>query len=231
MKLRIASLTILCFALAAVPASAQVLYDNGPINGTTDAWTINFGYIVSDNFVCCKGGPGGGGSPAGSGTVTGFMFGVWEFPGDVLSSVDWSITSAENGGTVYGSGTASGNNVSDQFISTNQYGYDIDKITVSGLNISVSYGTTYWLNLQNAVVPSGDPVYWDENSGVGCGGNGQGGSCPSLASESAVGTIPSEAFTINGTYSSGSTPEPGSILLFGSGILGLAGVMRRKFFQ
>jgi hypothetical protein len=32
--MRIASLTILCLALAAVSASAQVLYDNGPINGT-----------------------------------------------------------------------------------------------------------------------------------------------------------------------------------------------------
>jgi hypothetical protein len=30
------------------------------------------------------------------------------------------------------------------------------------------------------------------------------------------------------TGNSGTTPEPGSILLFGSGILGLAGVMRRK---
>ena len=84
MKLRIASLAILCLALAAIPAWAQ--YDNGPINGTTDAWTINFGYIVSDTFT------------AGSNT-TGFQFGTWEFPGDTLSSVDWSITTQENGGT------------------------------------------------------------------------------------------------------------------------------------
>jgi PEP-CTERM motif-containing protein len=28
----------------------------------------------------------------------------------------------------------------------------------------------------------------------------------------------------------GSTPEPSSIMLFGSGILGLAGVLRRKLF-
>jgi hypothetical protein len=72
-------------------------------------------------------------------------------------------------------------------------------------------------------VPSGDPVYWDENSGAGCKSIG----CPSQASESAVGTIASEAFTIIGTAA---TPEPSSILLFGSGILGLAGVLRRKLF-
>jgi PEP-CTERM motif len=216
LKLRTASLTILCLALAAIPAIAQ--YDNGPINGTTDAWTINFGYVVSDTFVCCKTDDGGGG-----GTVTGFMFGVWELPGDVMSSVQWSITSGENSGTTYGSGTASGSNLTDKFISTNQYGYDIDAITVSGLSVSEVSGTTYWLNLQNAAVPSGDPVYWDENSGAGCGGTG----CPSKASESSVGTIASEAFTINGSGSSGSTPEPSSILLFSSGILGVAGILRR----
>jgi len=202
--MRIAALTVLCLALAVIPAMADV--NNGPINGTTDAWTINFGYVVSDQYT------------ADNTTVTGFMFGVWEFPGDVLSSVDWSITSGENSGTTFGSGTASGKNVTDQFISDNQYGYDIDKITVSGLSVPEVSGTKYWLNLQNATVPSGDPVYWDENSGK------------ASASESAVGTIPSEAFTINTSGSSGSTPEPSSIMLFGSGILGLAGVLRRKMF-
>ncbi len=217
MNLRIAALTILCLALAAIPAWAD--YNNGPINGTTDAWTINFGYVVSDSFV------------ADGGFVAGFLFGVWEYPGDTLSSVGWSITSAENGGTVYGSGMASGNNLNDKFVSTNQYGYNIDLISVGGLNVPTTIGTTYWLNLSNAAVPSGDPVYWDENSGVGCKSIG----CPSQASESAMGTIPSEAFTVNdgGLTCNGincGTPEPTSILLLGSGLLGLASVVRRKLF-
>ena len=212
MRLRIASLAILCLALAAVPAWAD--WDNGPINGTTDAWTINFGYVVSDTYV------------SDGSSVTGFMFGVWEFPGDTLSSVQWSITSGENSGTVYGSGTASGANVADKFISTNQFGFNVDSITVTGLSIPEVSGTTYWLNLQNAAVPSGDPVYWDENSGKGCGGSG----CPAKASESAVGTIASEAFTINTGTSTGTTPEPSSIMLVGSGILGLAGLLRRNLF-
>ena len=85
---------------------------------------------------------------------------------------------------MYGSGVASGHNLTDQFISVNQYGYDIDKITVTGLNVPLSSGATYWLNLQNATVPSGDPVFWDENDGVGCtGDDGHGGGCPSEASE------------------------------------------------
>jgi len=218
LKSRIALLASLCLALAAVPAMAQSWsYDNGPINGTTDAWTINFGYIVSDSYI------------AQGNSVSGFSAGVWEFPGDTMSAVDWSITLNENGGTVFGSGTATtgggaGGKLTDTYISSNQYGYNIDVITVTGLNVPESKGVTYWLNLQNASVASGDPVYWDENSGAGCGGTG----CPSSASESALGTIPSEAFTIgNG---GGTVPEPSSIMLFGSGILGLAGVLRRKLF-
>ena len=161
-------------------------YENGPVNGTTDAWTINFGYIVSDTFSSS-------GSP-----VTAFDFYVWEFPGDTMTSVDWSITSAPNGGRVYGSGTAT---TTDSFISTNQYGYNIDKISVSGLNVGVTSGSTYWFNLSNASVANGDPVYWDENSGAGCHSSG----CPSQASQSAVGTIPSEAFDITGN---GGPPPP-----------------------
>ena len=165
-------------------------YENGPINGTTDAWTINFGYVVSDTFTV----------PSNSTAVTGFDFGAWEFPGDSMTTVDWSITSAPNGGTVYGSGTA---NVTDQFISTNQFGYNIDKISVSGLNLNTG-GGTFYLNLQNAVIPSGDPVYWDENSGSGCHSTG----CPSQAYQNAVGTIPSEAFEVIGN-SNAHPPPPG----------------------
>ena len=211
MKTRIASLTILCLALAAVPASAQNWsYDNGPISGTTGAWAINFGYIVSDTFV------------ADGSLVTGFEFGFWEDPGNHLTSVQWSVTSGENSGTVYGSGTASGANLDDKFVSTSQFGFAIDEVTVSGLNVATTSGKTYWLNLQNAMVPDDYSAFWDQNSGVGCMSNG----CPSKASESAVGTIPSESFTITG--SSGTTPEPSGFILFGSGMLGLAGVLRQR---
>ena len=101
MKTRIAliSLLSLYLALAVVPAIAQTVYSNGPINGNTDAWTINFGFIVSDSFtVCCRDGgePGAGGT-----TISGASFGMWLFPGDTLTSAELSITSSENGGTSY----------------------------------------------------------------------------------------------------------------------------------
>jgi hypothetical protein len=206
MKLRMASLILLCLALASTPAWAD--YNNGPINGNIDAWTINFGFIVSDTFE------------ADSSQVVGFMFGAREFPGDSLLTVDWSITSGENGGQVLGSGTA---NVTDQFISTNSFGYDIDLISVTGLHVPTVPSTQYWLNLQNAVTKAGNVVFWDENSGRGCTSPG----CPSIASENTLGSIPSEAFAVN-TSGGGTTPEPDGIILFGSGILGLGGWLRRK---
>ena len=134
-------------------------------------------------------------------------------------AVDWSITGSENAPCpselCLGNGTAQ---VTDTFISTNQFGYNVDVITASGLNVGISGGVLNWLNLQNAVVPSGDPVYWDENSGRGCSGSG----CPSQASESAIGTIPSEAFTIGHPV-----PEPG-ILWFGFVGFGVVGLLRSK---
>ena len=203
MKMRIASLTLLALCLAAVPAMADV-YNNGPINGNTDAWTINSGFEVSDTFTTA------------GGAVTGLQFGVWAFPGDTVTSVEVSITSQEFGGTTFFDGTV---NLSQSGCVINSFGFDVCTETGS-FNTTLFSAGTYWLNLQNASVPSGDQVYWDENSG------------PSSASESFVGTIPSEAFTILSittlTTTGGTTPEPSSIMLFGSGILGCLSVLKRK---
>ena len=208
MKLDILSLSLLTLCLAAVPAMADTGYTNGPINGTTDAWTINFGFAVSDTFTLLT-----------NYNVTGLAFGAWLIPGDVLESAQVSITSAENGGTSFYDSVV---NFTASGCSGNQYGYNVCTETSDSSFGSVNLaGGTYWLNLQNAVVNTGDPIFWDENSG------------PSEASENTLGTIPSEAFTILGSPSStsgGSVPEPSSILLLGSGILGLAGVLRRKLF-
>jgi len=213
--MRIASLSLLALCLAVVPAMAQTVYSNGPINGNTDAWTINFGFIVSDTF-----------NVSNSGTqITGGSFGMWLFPGDTLSSAELSITSGENGGTSYFDQTV---NFSQSGCAGNGFGFNVCTETTSFNGPTLNAGT-YWLNLQNAVVPSGDPIYWDENSG------------PSQASENSIGSVPSEAFTVLGTSTTTtattttttggtSVPEPSSIMLFGSGILGLAGVLRRKLF-
>ena len=216
MNIRIASLILLCLALLP-SSSAQVLYDDGPINGTVEGWTINFGYVVSDTLTL-----------AHNATVGGFDIGVWEYAGDRTLTVDWSITSEPYGGTTYGMGTAS---VTDTLLSVNRYGYDIDKLSATFTGPTLNAGT-YWLNLLNGVTKEGNPLYWDENSGVGCkGDDGMGGGCPSQACDgTCLGNesgIPPESFDILGT-GSGQTPEPSSLVLFGTGILGVVGLVRRK---
>ncbi len=214
MKLRIASLSLLALTLVTIPAMAQTVYSNGAINGNTDAWTINFGFIVSDTFNITN----------NNTTLTGASFGMWLFSGDTLSSAEVSITSGENSGTSYFDQTV---NFTQGACTVNQYGYNVcqENTTFNGPTLNAG---SYWLNLQNTSIPNGDPAYWDENSG------------PSKASENSVGSIPSEAFTVLGssttttssTTSSTTTsvPEPSSIMLFGSGILGLASLVRRKLF-
>jgi hypothetical protein len=208
MRIASLSLLLLCLMLAAVPAMAADIYDNGPINGNAFARTINSGFVVSDSFAT---------GPGGITTITGLQFGSWMFPGDVLTSAEVSITSQEFGGTTFFDDVV---NFSQGNCASNQYGFDVCTETGS-FNPSVGSGR-YWLNLQNASVANGDPVYWDENAG------------PSSASYSSLGTVPSEAFTILGTVETGpgtgQTPEPSSIMLFGSGILGLAGALRRTLF-
>ncbi len=156
MKLRTASLSLLalCLALAAVPAMAQTVYSNGPTNGNTDAWEVNFGFIVSDTFNT--------NSP--NTTITGITFAAWMYPGDTLDSAEVSITSQENGGTSYFDQTV---NFTQSGCVGNQYGFDIcnEHGTLGGGGATLASTGTYWLNIQNAVSDEGEPVYWDENSG------------------------------------------------------------------
>jgi uncharacterized repeat protein (TIGR03803 family) len=188
------------------PLDANEIYDNGPINGTTDAWTINSGFVVSDNFTV----------PGVTSGVTAMTFGAWLFPGDVLQTVEVSITSAEFGGTTYFDQVLT---FTQSGCSGNQYGFNICTETSSNFSMVNLAAGTYWLNLSNAVVNNGDPVYWDENSGMGCGGAG----CPSSASENSVGTIPSEAFTVLGTSTTTCYPycEPPPPPCFQSGEQGV----------
>lgn len=203
----------LAFAFAALPAAAQTVYENGPINGNTDAWTINFGFVVSDTFTIST----------GTTTVTGMSFGAWLTPGDTLQSVGLSLTSQEFGGTTYFEGQVS---VTQSGCVLNKYSFDVCTETGS-FTPTVFNNGTYWVNLQNAIDSAGNPVYWDENSGVGCHSPG----CPSQAGPGGEGTLPSEAFSILGTSSSStstSVPEPSSLMLFASGVLGFGALVRRK---
>ncbi|MGB8885747.1 MAG: PEP-CTERM sorting domain-containing protein [Candidatus Korobacteraceae bacterium] len=211
-QLRSASLSLLaaiCLTLAAVPAFAQNdLYDNGPVNGETSAWQINFGFAVSDEAKVAN--------ISRSNVKNNIV--VWVEPNETPTSIGWGL-----GTTPFSTNIASGTSpvtITNSFV--NQFGYDVDTVSFSMGTLSLSAGN-YWVTLENATTADGAPVYWDENSGVGCTSPG----CPSQAQENGVGTIPSETFTLEGSPA-GSTPEPNTLALLGSGFVGLAAFLRCK---
>ena len=75
----------------------------------------------------------------------------------------------------------------------NPLGYNVCTVSVSFTGPTLNAGT-YWVNLQDGFVNTGDPVFWDENSGAGCESEG----CPSQAYQNNIGTIPSESFSMQG---------------------------------
>ena len=196
-------LFMLCPVIATLPAVAQTIYSNGPTNGNTDAWTISFNtFIVSDTFQVAN----------NNTEITGFTMADWLTPGSLLGTAELSITTGEAGGTSY----------FDQIVdftqgscTLNTLGYNVCNETTTFNGPTLNAGT-YWINIQNAST-TGDPAYWDENSG------------PASASENTVGSIPSESFTVFGGQSGTTTPEPSTFMLFGTGLLGLAGLLRRRF--
>jgi hypothetical protein len=192
----------------ASPASAQTLYENGPINGEMLGWTINLGFFVADSFTIAN----------SNSTISGFSFGAWLLPGDVLESAEVSITQYPLSGNTYFDGIV--NFTAGNCFSNGSFNVCAETGMFNGPTLNAG---TYWLNLQNAVSADGNPVYWDMNSGVGCHSIG----CPSQAVVSSVGSIPSESFTILGSQSKGTSPEPISLVLFATGALGVFGWIRR----
>lgn len=177
------ALLTLYLTMATLPAAAQTLYDNGPTNGNAWAWDISYRAIVSSTFNL-------GGDYA---TISGASFAMWLYPNDTLLSAELLITSEEfGGGTVYFDQTVTFTQVG--CISSNQYGYTVCQES-TGLNVPRLNAGTYWLSLRNAKTNDGDPIYWDQNYGpsdaIQC--------CANYEVEThAVGTIPSESFTVLG---------------------------------
>ena len=208
-------LVLTAIMLLAGGVRADVLYDNGPYDGTTNAWTINYGYAVANAFT----------APDGS-TAEGVSLITWNSPGDTLVSVDWQISSGNplsgDPFTVLGSGTAF-STATD--IGLNGYSYDLQS-NVFTFDPVLLTGGNYWLMLQNAYLGgSASLIFWDQNSG------------PSAAWESALGdvSLASESNNCSGPCTASESfqiltniPEPATMGLMLAGVLGTATIRRTR---
>jgi hypothetical protein len=202
----LAAIAMFYFLVAVGPSMADTLYSNGPYNGTIDAWTINFGFEISDSFTL----------PPGSSSIEGLHIVYWDSSTtDILTTVDMAISVDP----IPFSGFQTLTGVTNTLLGINQFGFALFQADYSFADIP--WSGTGWVTLMNACTTSGcsvvTTIYWDENDG------------PSMATNGSIGSIGSESFTLTGTSGGGTTPEPGTILLFVSGVLGSAGMLRRKF--
>ncbi len=191
--------SLMMVALSILPALAgNTAFDNGPFNGTDNAYVISSGFAVSDSFYL--------GTTVQVDIVDVW---VWEIPGDTMTSVQWQFTGGASVGARDRRGIADTTNSHgqgrlDDTLLVTYPGYEIHLIRLTlpvTSNLRFAAGANYWFTLQDATTLTGDPVYWDQNSGVGCRGwNGTGLGCPSRAVFTGLGSVPSESFVIYGNW-------------------------------
>ena len=223
MKLRLVALSLLTILCLAVTAFAQGFYNDGGIDGNDNAF-----FITGPSFPNLAGSfqDISNGFVSGASGIPGSLeFGEWVLSGSTPTSISYELGTTAFG-TNLGSGTVAQNSSNSILLFTNGFGYGIYDVTIPITSLAMTAGNEYWLSLSNATNTGGTQSgAWDIPNG------GSGGPATCYFRQSGVNYgdcgLGGESFTLDGCCGP-PVPEPSSILLFGSGILGLAGILRRK---
>lgn len=210
---------------AALPALADTtLYDNsGPSTYNLEGWSVN--QEITNSFVLSQ-----------NSTVTGATVALWlatgDFGTDFPIDLTYEITSVPNPDIVNETvtGLPAGAITTDTLSSApstslfaREYGYVIDNVTFSIPSLALNADTTYWLEIDSVNTFYGIGAFWDQSDGLSTAYAGDIGPMTNISLGGG-----SETFQILGTEDISDTPEPSSFLLLGSGLAGLAGLIKRK---
>jgi len=220
---------LLMVGLMVAPAQAEVLWYNGDFDGLNGlANEINSQVSqanVYDDFVVSGG--------------NWLVDAVWSnnimsFTG--VSQALWEIrsgVSSGNGGTLIASGT---DTATQTATGNSGFGYDEYMIKVSGLNVSLAPGT-YWLTVAPIGAGSGRSFNTTTN-GLFAVGEPSGDNDNSFFNSSYFGNNFTQNYLeqgksnfsmgIEGSTENSPIPEPGSLMLLGTGLLGLLGLRKKN---